>query len=165
VLADVAAQAEQLDRDDDLRSAADRARVEHGALGVLDRLRGQASASVVVVTTAGVTLRGRPSAVGPDWVALDREGTTTVVPAHAVAAVRGLGPHAVPLTALGGVDRRKDLRYVLRAVQSDGAQVLAATAGRDLRGHVTRVGADYVDVTSDGETWSLSLAAVDYLVV
>ncbi len=165
MLADVAAQAEQLDRDDDLRSAADRARVEHSTVGVLDRLRGHAGADVVVVTMGGTTVRGRPRAAGPDWLALEVEGGVSVLPAHALAAVRGLGLRAVPAEAMGAVDRRKDLRYLLRLLGSEGVEVVVRAAGRDVRGRVTRVGSDYLDVATDDETWSVRLPALDHLVV
>jgi hypothetical protein len=165
VLADVAAQAEQIDRDEDLRAAADRVRVEHAAVAMLDRLRGHGRCVVVVVTSTGATVRGRPEAVGPDWLALDGEGGTTVLPAHAVVAVRGLGRPAVPAEAMRAVDRRKDLRYLLRALGSEGVEVLVRTAGPDVRGQVTRVGADHIDLAADGETWSVRLAALDHLVV
>jgi hypothetical protein len=165
VLADVAAQAEQWDRDDDVRSAADRVRLEHGSVAVLDRLRAHAGVDVVALTLAGTAVRGRPSVVGPDWAALEVEGGATVLPAHALAAVRGLGQYAVPPQAMRAVDRRKDLRYLLRMLGDEGVELVVRAAGRDLRGRVTRVGADYLDLTTAEETWSVRVPAIDHVVV
>jgi hypothetical protein len=132
---------------------------------LLDRLRAHAGLDVVVVTVAGTAVRGRPSIVGPDWAALQIEGGATVLPAHALAAVRGLGLQAVPPQAMRAVDRRKDLRYLLRELGNEGVELVVRTAGRDLRGRVTRVGADYLDVTTVDETWSVRLPALDHVVV
>lgn len=161
LLADLTAQLEQAERDEDVRSAADRVRVEHGAIPLLDRLRAGVGSAVTVRTSGGSGVRGVVAAAGPDWVTLTDDTGAVVVPAGAIAGVAGLRGSVVPLEALSPVRRRLDLRSVLRQLVADGTSVAVVAAGREVRGQVTRVGQDYVEVASDDGTWAVVLTTVE----
>jgi hypothetical protein len=163
--ADLDAQADQWERDEIAAEAADRALVEHGRITLLDRLRATAGAEVVCQLRGGGVVRGRVVGYGADWLALASQGDlpSDLLPVGALSAICGVAAAAVPVDATGLVQRRTDLRALLRAVSAAGLEVvLARPAGPDIRGVVRRVGRDYLDVRTDGGTvWSVPLPAVD----
>jgi hypothetical protein len=165
---DLEGQAEQAERDDEVLLAADRLRAEHAAVGLVDRLRAAVGRPLVVRGGDGVTVRGRALAVGPDWLALAHAvdaldavrsvgavDTVHLVPIAQVCSVAGLPEAAVPPQAVRAVDHGKDLAFLLRHVAALGVEVVVSTAAGDLRGLLTRVGRDYVDVDSGTEVWSV----------
>jgi hypothetical protein len=161
---DLAAQAEQWDRDAVTLDAADRLRVEQGSVGWLDRVRAQVGAARVVRLRHGARVAGRLTACGVDWLALaGPDGRARLVPAAAVVTLEGLGSRAVPPEALGVLARAVDLRMVLRRLSAAGDEVLITTLdGTRMRGVVTRVGRDHLDLAADeGGERCVPLAAVD----
>ena len=126
----------------------DRTRREVGLLGLLDRLRAaQGSALALAVHGAGST-QGRLLDVGPDWLLLqERAGQELLVPLSAVLSVGGLPRRAEAPGTTGELARRLDLRWALRGLARDRAQVqLLLRDGTALAGTLDRVGADYVDL-------------------
>jgi hypothetical protein len=163
---DLASQSEQLERDELSGEVADRAQREHATVGFGDRVRASLGCTLACQVRGGRTVRGVLVGAGPDWLALRADGPgsapTHLVSLAAVVGVSGLARTAVPVGATGLVERRLDVRHVLRRVGEAGIEVgLARTSGPDLRGTVVRVGQDYVDLaTEGGATWSVPLGAV-----
>jgi hypothetical protein len=163
---DLAAQAEQWERDEAAAEAADRVRLEHAALGLLDRVRAHQRQVLAFRLRHGITVRAEVLRCGPDWVALaaaDGSEGVLVLPVAGIVVVEGLGTRAVPVRALGAAARAADLTMVLRRIAAAGVHVALTTAdGAVVRGRVARVGRDHVDVaTDDAPRRTLLLAAVD----
>ena len=163
---DLASQAEQLERDELSGEVADRAQREHATVRLGERVRASLGCSLACQVSGGRTVRGVALAAGPDWLALRADGPGTA-PTHlvrlaAVVGVSGLAGAAVPAEATGLVERRLDVRHVLRRLAEAGVELgLARTSGPDLRGALVRVGQDYVDLaTEGGTTWSVPVDAV-----
>lgn len=162
---DLAAQADQLERDDFDAEVADRARREHADVSLLDRVRASLGQRLTCQLADGTSVRGVLVGYGADWLALDAAPATpgesaALVPMAALRAVVGLASAAVPDQAVGAVTRRRDLRMVLAGLGQARTPVRIRRSGAaDLRGEIVRVGSDYLDLRSeDGTTWSLPLA-------
>ncbi len=163
---DLAAQADQLERDDFDAEVADRTRREQAAVALLDRVRGSMGRLLACQLADGSLLRGVVVGYGADWLALEgqaRSGgeSAALVPVAAVRGVVGLASAAVPDQAVGAVTARRDLRMVLAGLGEARVPVRVRRAGlENLQGVLVRVGSDYLDLqTADGATWSLPLAA------
>jgi hypothetical protein len=129
-----AAEAAELDAE-----VRDRARREQAGVRLAERLHAAVGTELAVTTAAG-TVRGTLDDAAPDWLLL----SGTLVPASAVRAVSGLGPHAaVP----GPVTSRLTFGYALRALARGRTPVtVTLTDGTTLTGTFDRVGADHADL-------------------
>lgn len=126
---------------------ADRTRGEIARIVLANRLRAQQGRTVAVRLGAADRVEGRIERVGSDWFLL---GATYefVVPLAAVSAVHGLALDAVSPDGVGQVEARLSLASALRALAVDRAAVVVLMRdGGRWSGTLTRVGADFVDLT------------------
>jgi len=129
---------------------AERTRAEFARVVLLDRLRGSLGHDVAVRTLSGHDLAGHLARVGADFLLLGASRQEWVVPAHALASVRGLGPRSLDADVVGPVAARLGLASLLRRVAADPSPVAGGSGdGRPLAGRLQRVGADFVEL---GET-------------
>ena len=127
----------------------ERVRIEVGAQSLVDRLRAHVG-SRLVLHVGGQALRGQVRDVGADFVVLtDEPGGRSLVPVAGLQGVEGLGRSVAP--PAGAVLRRLGLRSALRGLLVERAEVRVVTAHAEVRGLLSRVGADHVDlVPADG---------------
>lgn len=167
LFADLEAQAEHEHRMASEAEIAERVRAEVGAVALADRLRAHVGTRLRLHVT-GRVLEGAVREVGADFVLLS-EGPTgrSLVPVRALHQVEGLG-RAVAAPA-GTVLRRLGLRTALRAVLLERAEVQLRTVDVELRGRLSRVGADHVDIAierqSDGRVADRCVPLAAVLVV
>jgi hypothetical protein len=148
LFADLEAQADALEVAERAAEVGERARIEFGAIGVVDRLRAAVGNPIRVQLRGGAAIGGVMQRVGPDWLLLgEGGGREAVVTIAALRAVHGLGRlSAVPGTG-GPVLARLTLRSALRGVARDRSAVrLHLVDGEVLDGTIDRVGADFVEV-------------------
>jgi len=130
---------------------ADRTRRELARLRLVDRLRAATGDDVTIGLDGGEPVRGQVRRVGPDWLLLDSAASTQVlVVATGIVWIEGLTPRAVDPAAVSAVDGRLGLGSVLRAAARDRRVVqVRLRDGVELRGVLSRVGADSVDIGAD----------------
>ena len=114
-------------------------RAERATVAVADRLRAARGAALTVRTDGGEQVSGILRDASAQWILLDAQGRSSLVPIGAVTAIRGLTPHSA---GEGGVvERRLTLGHALRALARDRVIVQIVTHGGELTGRVERVGA------------------------
>lgn len=148
LFADLEAQAEALERAERAAEVDERARIQVGGLGLLERLRPAPGATLRLQCAGALTLNGALRRVGTDWLLLDEgAGPEVVVAFAAVYGISGLSRlSSVPHSA-GTVESRLGLRHVLRGVARDRAPVrICRVDGSILDATVDRVGADFLEV-------------------
>jgi hypothetical protein len=126
---------------------ASRARLETGAVRLVDRLGGAVGREVSLRCRGAGELRGVLTEVGAGWVLLTESGGREVLVAvPAVRTVAGLD-RGTAVPAEGEVARRLDLRWALRGLARDRSpvQVLLDDGGA-LTGTIDRVGADFAEL-------------------
>ncbi len=147
----------------------ERERAERARLRVVDRLRGALGREIEVTLAGGRRERGALRRVGADCVLLagdqGGEGAAEVLVAlAAVQSVGGLTARSAEPGSEGVVGARLGLAGVLRGLARDRARVRVLTGdGAQLAGVLSRVGADYVEMTEEaggGEARLLPLAAL-----
>ena len=112
---------------------AERTRIEHGRLRLVDRLRPAVGGEVVAAVTGAGTVRGVLVDVGSDWLLMAASPAPgdVLVALDAVMWVSGLGPLSVEPGTEGPVAARLDLRSGLRALARDRVAVRLALRGGD----------------------------------
>ncbi len=151
LFADLAAQQEQLEREERRLEVAEHTRAERGQVHLLARLVA-AEGGPLRLRVAGVgRVEGVLRDTGTDWLLLDHGGTLPgrgrelLVPLDAVAAVEGL-PTRVATEQEAG--RRLGLTGALRAVSRDRAAVRVHDRwGDHLSGTIDAVLADHLELT------------------
>jgi hypothetical protein len=132
--------ADAADLDDEVT---DRAGYEVARLTLTDRLTAAEGRAVTVTVTGAGPVRGTLTDSAPGWLVVG----DALVPTTAVQAIAGLPAHAAQP---GPVRRRLTLTYALRAIASQrGPVALTTIDGRTSHGTIDRVGADFVDVTTE----------------
>jgi hypothetical protein len=147
LFADLEAQADALEVVERAGEVSERARIEFGALGVIDRLRPAVGSSLRFGVAGGLAVAGTLQRVGSDWLLVDEgAGREALVAVGAVHAVYGLGRvSAVPGTD-GAVSAKLGLRSALRGIARDRSAVrLHCADGEVLDATIDRVGADFVE--------------------
>lgn len=147
LFADLEAQAVALERAERAACVEERARIEVGALNLLDRLRPAAGAILRLECTGPVTLSGTVRGVGQGGVLLDEGGgREAIVVLASVLGVTGLSRvSAVPGSA-SAVESRLGLRHVLRGVARDRSPVrLCRVDGSTVEATIDRVGLDFLE--------------------
>jgi len=164
--ADLAVQAEALDRDELHAEVADGAMREQASVALMDRVRASVGETVRCEMAGGQRWRGEITAHGVDWfevaTAGERGQADVLVPTLAVRAFIGLARAAVPADAMSLVSRRVDLRMVLRRVSARRVPVRLHRIESDpLAGQVVAVGRDYLDLLDAGAVvWSVPLSGL-----
>ncbi|PVU82077.1 hypothetical protein DDP54_02580 [Cellulomonas sp. WB94] len=139
-------------------------RAERATVAVADRFRAAHGAQLTVRTHGGEQVSGVLRDAATQWILLDVQGRSSLVPLGAITAVRGLPRHSAG--AGGVVERRLTLGHALRALARDRVVVQVVTDGGELAGRVERVGADHLDLAAghvesrDGELWAVPFAAI-----
>lgn len=126
---------------------------EHDRPTPAQRLQGQRGGRLGIVTTGGRQLSGMLTTVGAQWIALESEGRSTIVPMTSVQLFRGLGRGVGQ--PLAGVQARLGFGSALRGLSQDRAHAvvwLVAPASRFF-GMIDRVGTDFLElgVVASGE--------------
>lgn len=141
-------------------------RAERATVHLDARVRAAVGNALTVRVRGGEQLAGELVDAASEWLLLADGPRRYLVPAHALAVVRGLGGLVEPDT--GGVLRRLGLSHALRALSRDRVTVRIDARGTELRGRIEAVGADHVDVVALDETgrglaelWTVPIAAID----
>jgi hypothetical protein len=148
LFADLEAEAAALSTAQRAAEIEERARVEVGGLGLLDRARAAIGTTIRVRCVASASVAGTLLRVGADWLLVDEgRGREAVVPLGQVVEVSGLSRLAAPPRTAGVVESRLTLRHALRGLVRDRAAVtLTLRDGRLVTGTLDRVGADFVEL-------------------
>jgi hypothetical protein len=147
LFADLEAQAEALERAERAAEVDERARIEVGALGLLERLRPAVGTGVRLRCAGGLTLSGMLSRAGPDWLLLDEDaGREALVPLASVQGVSGLSRLSAAPDSMPIVESRLGLRHILRGVARDRSPVrICRVDGSVLDATIDRVGTDFLE--------------------
>jgi hypothetical protein len=148
LFADLEAQADALEVAERAAEVSERARIELGALGLIDRLRGAIGGPVRLRVAADLRIAGTLQRVGSDWLLVDEGvGREALVAMAAIHAVQGLGRVSAVPGADGAVPAKLGLRSALRGIARDRSAVrLHYGDGQVLDATIDRVGADFVEV-------------------
>lgn len=136
---------------------AERARDERAAVTLGSRLAAAGDAPVGLVLRDGSRVSGRIADAAGSWVLLDAGAEEVLVPLAAVAAVESLGHRAVEL---GAVAVRIRMTTVLRSLAEARVDVVVVTDAALWPGVIAAVGADHIDLVSDGRTRAVLLDAI-----
>lgn len=128
---------------------ADRLEHETAQIALVNRLSGTGEDTVALQLGDASWVEGTVTGVGVGWVLLTAAGARrqVLVPTTAVSVVRGLGRHTGPPPS--AVAARRTLVVALRALSRTSEPVVVRTRSGELRGTLTRTGADHVDVRTD----------------
>jgi hypothetical protein len=152
LFADLEAQADALEVAERAVEVSERARIEFGALGMLDRLRAAVGGPVRLRVGVDLVVAGTVRRTGSDWLLIDEgSGREAVVAVAAVRAVHGLGRTSAAPGTEGAVSGRLGLRAVLRGIARDRSAVrMHFGDGEVLDATIDRVGVDFVEVARHG---------------
>ncbi|MEP7178051.1 MAG: hypothetical protein ABI775_03080 [Pseudonocardiales bacterium] len=144
---DLDAQAEALERAERAAEVDERARLDLGALGLLERLRPALGTAVRLQCAGSVVVSGVLRRVGPDWLLLDEgAGREVLVTLRAVQGVSGLSRLSAAPESMPIVESRLGLSHVLRGVARDRSPVrICRSDGSVLDATIDRVGADFLE--------------------
>jgi hypothetical protein len=147
MFADLEAQAEAMSRAERAAEVDERARIEVGALVMLDRLRAAVGTRLRLRCVGPLAINGVLTAVGRDWLLLDAgDGREAVVALESLLGVGELGRLSTVPGAAGIVESRLALPHALRGIARDRSPVrLSLADGSTLTATIDRVGADFVD--------------------
>ena len=128
--------------------SASRARVEVGAVRLLERLGGAVGSPLVLTVRGAGQVAGTLVDRGVDWLLMeDGQGRELLVALDAVRTVGGLGRRTATPEPTGGVRGRLDLRWALRGLaRARSAVQVVLDDGDTLTGTLDRVGADFVEL-------------------
>ena len=149
LFADLEAEAAELAAQDRDAEIAERTRAALSEVRWLERVRGATGSPATLVLGADTRVAGTVRYAGPDWVLVDGGSDDVLVPADAVIGIEGVGSAAPP-----GADR-VPLTWTAawRSLSRDRASVLVRrTDGRQVRGTVGKVGADFVELERDDDS-------------
>lgn len=148
LFADLEFQATELKRLELEGEVDERIRAQVGRIRLIDRVRAAEGDEVSLRCTGGLSLTGRLTRVGSEWLLLDEPGgREAVVAAVSVLSVSGLGRLSATEESMSVTEGRLGLRYVLRGVARDRSAVrIHLSDGQILDGTIDRVGADFIEV-------------------
>lgn len=127
-------------REDILGEAREVHQAEESATPLIDRLRGARDLIIRVETVRGEA-KGTALACGEDWVAIGSQRRIHIIPLHAVVYVRGLSYARPQASRLG-----RSLKSLLRELE--GVRVTVECTAGDVAGEISRVGGDYVVIST-----------------
>lgn len=127
---------------------ADLTRLEQSGVSLADRLRGQTQLTLRIRASGGVVFTGRLSHVGSEWVVLESELSTTLIPFFSIQLIEGVGRQM--RQEHSAVQRRLGLAAALRALARDRARVViyGASEGVRVEGIIDRVGSNFVEMAA-----------------
>lgn len=141
-------------------------RAERATVRLDGRLEAALGARVVIRVRGGAQLSGELLDVAREWLLVGEGMRRHLVPAHALAAVGGLGHAVAPESR--SVLRSLGLGHALRALSRDRVAVQLSAVGVEISGRIDAVGADHVNVTALGDDrraigggWVVPLGAID----
>lgn len=142
---DLEAFAEATERAEFEADVADRSRAERAGLRLVDRLRGHLGDVVALRLVTRERLAARLTDVGSDWMLLDDDAASVLVPLAAVTGVEGLSRRAFVET--GMLARRVRLTIALRRLARDRSAVrVRLIDGSEVCGTIDRAGSDHLDI-------------------
>jgi|SRR5690554_1508061 len=163
---DLEAQFAALELEERAATVGELTRAERATVRLEGRLRAALGALLTVRLRGGEQLVGELVDGAAEWLLLADGPRRYLVPAHALATVRGLGATVEPDS--GSVLRRLGLGHALRALSRDRVAVRLSVSGVQLRGRIDAVAADHLDVVALGEDgralaehWTVPLGALD----
>ncbi len=146
-LDDLEQQAQALYDADRASELADRSRAEYAGVTLVSRLMASLDEEVALDLLGVGAVAGVLRRVGPDWCLVHGSAQDWVVPLAAVRAVEGASERSVPEVAWSPVSRL-GLGSALRRLADTGVACrLHAVDASVSDGRLTRVGADFVEVT------------------
>ncbi len=145
-----------------LPELADRERAEYQQVTLAGRLMASVDAEVTLELAGIGTVAGRLDRVADGWLVLSGHGQDWVVRTAAVAAAHGLSERAVPEVAWPVVARLRIGSALRRLADGGVACSLHLVDGRRHDGVVTRVGADFAEVSA-GDAGRVVLIAFEQL--
>lgn len=146
---DLDAQASASERFDLETEISERARVEIAGIGLFDRLRSSVGTRVSVLLRQQLRFDGVLAGVGQEWILLEVETRSVLIPLGSVLLLDGLSPYAFgPAAPL-----RRSFGSVLRLLARDRAMATiylnhSDTQQSAISGVIDRVGRDHCDVTT-----------------
>ena len=149
LFADLEAEGAELAAQDRDAEIAERTRAALSEVHWLERVRGATGAAATLVLGGDARVTGTVRYAGPDWVLVDAGSDDVLVPAAAVIGVEGVGSLAPP-----DADR-VPLTWTAawRSLSRDRAEVLVRRSdGKQVRGMVDRIGADFVELEHDEDS-------------
>jgi len=158
---DLAARTEHTHRLEREGEVADRIRRDEATVLLAARVRA-ATGDLGLVLRDGSSLNGLVEGVGPDWI-LVRDATTqrqVLLPAGAVSAVRDAPRHSA--APQGAVAARRTLVLAIRALADAGVDVRVRAGSFEVRGTITRVGADHLDLVVDRSARGTAAVSVTF---
>lgn len=147
LFADLESQYEAAARLADDDAVAELAEAEMASVRLADRLRARTGNLLRLRLRSGADLSGRLVDAAPQWLLMASGERRTLVPLEAVVLAWPLGA-AAPRT--GRVEQRLRVTHALRALAREGVRVQVVCEGGAYAGWLTRVGADHVDLRTDG---------------
>jgi hypothetical protein len=146
-LDDLEQQAQALYDADRASELADRSRSEYAAVTLVSRLMASVDEDVTLDLLGVGPVSGRVRRVGPDWCLVHGSAQDWVVRLAAVKGVEGASARSVPEVAWSPVSRLR-LGSALRRLADTAVPCrLHAVDGTTRDGLLTRVGADFAEVT------------------
>ncbi len=149
LFADLEAEAADLAAQDRDAEIAELTRAALSEVRWLERVRGATGSPATLVLSADTRVTGAVRYAGPDWVLVEAGSDDVLVPANAVIGIEGVGSAAPPSAD------RVPLTWAAawRSLSRDRASVLVRrTDGRQVRGTVGKVGADFVELERDDDS-------------
>ncbi|MBA3718906.1 MAG: hypothetical protein H0W95_01215 [Nocardioidaceae bacterium] len=149
LFADLEAEAADLAAQDRDAEIAELTRAALSEVRWLERVRGATGSPATLVLSADTRVTGAVRYAGPDWVLVEAGSDDVLVPADAVIGIEGVGSAAPPSAD------RVPLTWAAawRSLSRDRASVLVRrTDGRQVRGTVGKVGADFVELERDDDS-------------
>ncbi len=128
-------------------SVAELTTAERASITLAARLAASLGAQVVLVLEGGELTSGTVVDATAQWVLVNDGPRQHLIPVAAIASARGVSARAAQV---GEVAARLTLGHALRALARDRARVTILTGGGELRGRVGRVGADHLDLETEG---------------
>ncbi len=157
VFADLQAQFRAAQESESLAVVGELAEAEIASTTLADRWRAALGRELTLRLADGTDRQGTVRDVAQSWLVLAHANRRSLIPAHAVVWVRGLGPSAPPATA---VERALSLGHVFRAMAAQELEIVLHTSAGAYRGRLARVAADHCDIASTAGIISVGWHAI-----
>ena len=148
LFADLEAQSEELERVERAVEVSDRARIEAGAIGLLERLRPAVGTLVRMRCLGDLTVTGTLRRVATEWALMDTgTGREVFLALCRVVSVAGLSRLSAVPDRENYVESRLGIRHALRGIAADRSVChVWLEDATSICGTLDRVGRDFVEV-------------------